>query len=792
VKLRNRLVINYIACGLIPLFVIAAVNYVTSQSASRNIENSAVNDLKQKAEGQLVALRDTKKAQIESYFHSIRDQILTFSEDRMVVDAMRDFRSHFADFRTAHGVRTGDIGTMREKVASYYTQEFSNEYKSQNGGADPNAISFLSQLDDDSIALQYEYIANNSHPLGSKHLLDTAETQTEYGKLHQRVHPIIRSYLEKFGYYDIFLVDPETGDIIYSVFKELDYSTSLKDGPYAATNFGEAFRKANESTDPNSFVLVDFKQYTPSYEAPASFIASPIFDGDKKLGVAIFQMPIDKINAVMGLRSGMGESGETYLVGPDFLPRCDTHNDVENRTIVNAFRKPEKGKVETATAKAGLAGETSVKVDTNYLGEETLSAFTPVDILGLKWVLLAEIGREEAFHAVEEIQQTASQAGANMVLWGLAVGVLAGVSVVVIALWTSGRIVAPISRSVEMLKDIAQGEGDLTKRLDATGKDEFSDLAKWFNTFVEKLQGLIGDVAQNAGQINSSSGSLSGIAEELSTGADDATNRSGTVAAAAEEMSVNMKNVARSTEDVSANVRTAAASVEEMTSTIGEIAKNAERSAEVAGEAATLADVSNEKIAALGSAADEIGKVIEVIQDIAEQTNLLALNATIEAARAGEAGKGFAVVATEVKELAKQTAAATDDIRKRIEAIQGSTGGAVEAIQSISRVINNVNEVARTIALAVEEQRVTTNQIAQNVSQTAAAAETVALGINESAAASQEITQSIALVDQVLKQTAAGARKSQDAGTEFGGLAQQMQTLVSQFKTKSNEHELAS
>lgn len=195
-----------------------------------------------------------------------------------------------------------------------------------------------------------------------------------------------------------------------------------------------------------------------------------------------------------------------------------------------------------------------------------------------------------------------------------------------------------------------------------------------------------------------------------------------------------------------------------------------------------LAEVSNAKVGDLGTAADEIGKVIEVIQDIAEQTNLLALNATIEAARADEAGRGFAVVATEVKELAKQTASATDNIRRRIEAIQSSTDEAVDSIRSISDIISDVNEVARTIASAVEEQSITTKQIAGNVSQTASAAEVVSRSVSESATASREITESISRVDQGLNRTASGASQTKSAGEGLQQLATEMQELVGLFR----------
>jgi methyl-accepting chemotaxis protein len=384
---------------------------------------------------------------------------------------------------------------------------------------------------------------------------------------------------------------------------------------------------------------------------------------------------------------------------------------------------------------------------------------------------------------LSEIQHDKMISAANtantLVISFVCVGVILGI---VLAYVIIRMIVKPIKRTVDMIKDIAQGEGDLTRRLDASAKDEIGDLARWFNSFVEKLQGIIKQIAGNAKTLAGSSTELSATASQLASGAEETTNQSATVASAAEEMATNMNNMAAATEQMTTNVKTVAAATEEMTASIAEIAKNAEQASTVAGNAATMAQSSNETIGQLGTAADEIGKVIQVIQDIAEQTNLLALNATIEAARAGDAGRGFAVVATEVKELAKQTAEATEDIRARIEGIQSSTGLAIKSIGSISEVIQQVNEISRTIASAVEEQSVTTKEIAQNVAQTSSAAETVSVGVSQSATASKEITQNIAGVDQAAKQTAAGAAQTQTAGVELSKLAEELQSLVGQFK----------
>jgi len=331
--------------------------------------------------------------------------------------------------------------------------------------------------------------------------------------------------------------------------------------------------------------------------------------------------------------------------------------------------------------------------------------------------------------------------------------------------------------------------GDLTQNYEVAEAEEdtqstwstFNDIATQVNKMCANLREVMTLMRDNAGTLATSSEELTGTAGKLETGASDTMSQSATVSSAAEEMSINMKNMAASTTQMTSNVQSVSSAIEEMTDSISEIAKNAEQASSVANNAANLAESSNETIGQLGSAADEIGKVIEVIQDIAEQTNLLALNATIEAARAGDAGKGFAVVATEVKELAKQTADATEDIRSRITGIQGSTQEVVQSIDEISKVIAEVNSVSTTIAAAVEEQSVTTKEIAKNVAQTSEAASTISTGVAESASASEEITRSITEVDSAAKSTASAATLTKETGVSLSSLANELQGLVGKF-----------
>ena len=274
---------------------------------------------------------------------------------------------------------------------------------------------------------------------------------------------------------------------------------------------------------------------------------------------------------------------------------------------------------------------------------------------------------------------------------------------VVVSLTTSRSTLRRLSRMVERFKDVAEGEGDLTKRIPITSRDEIAEVAKWFNVFLDKLQNMIKSVADAAHEVGSASADVSQVGQQIS--------------ANSQETSAQAKVVSSAAEQVSQNLQTVATGAEEMGASIKEIAKNATEAAKVATSAVKVAETATATVAKLGESSAEVGQVIKVITAIAQQTNLLALNATIEAARAGEAGKGFAVVANEVKELAKGTAKATEDISRKIEAIQTDTQAAVAAIASISSVINQVNDISTTIATAVEQQNATTNEMVRNVSE---------------------------------------------------------------------------
>jgi methyl-accepting chemotaxis protein len=323
-----------------------------------------------------------------------------------------------------------------------------------------------------------------------------------------------------------------------------------------------------------------------------------------------------------------------------------------------------------------------------------------------------------------------------------------------IAFGTARSITRPLEDTVGVLKDIAQGEGDLTRRVNQSTGDELGEMGKWFNTFIVKLEGMVGSVARSTQIVAGSSQDLFTVSHQMGVGAEETSVQASVVAAAAEQ--------------VTRNLQTVAAATEEMTASIGEISKNASQAAAIVERAVERTHAANLAMDRLGQAGIDIGEVVKVINAVAQQTKLLAINAAIEAARAGAAGKGFAVVAHEVKELANETAKATLQISDRIEAIRTGTHNAVAVIGDISSIIGQMHDISTMIASAVEEQTATTREIARNVTEAA---------IGES-----HVTENITSVAQAARVTSGGAKTTQDAAGELAGMAAELQKIVGVFK----------
>jgi methyl-accepting chemotaxis protein len=719
-NLKTKLILSFVLIGVIPVTAATLIAY-----------NEASHELHVQAEGRASMIGADKAHQIENYFNLEIKTLEDLADSANIKDGVLELSAAFIELEKV----SPTFGEVAE-LERFYRNEFLKTYQEKNSGSSYDTTGMIKGLSNATKVLQHDYLATNPNPLGKKDELEASARAVTYNKHHEKIHSDVRALLQRHALYDIFIVNL-AGDVVYTVFKEVDFATNLVSGPFKDSGLGKAFRYSVKQ-EKGQVHVEDYAQYTPSYEAPASFLSTPIVSRGKTLGVLVFQLPIDRISAIAGLREGLGEKGQSLIIGADGKMRADAFHMKESYNVAESFKSGSKVLFSSPALDLAKEGKKGTIDFVSYHGEKVLAYYTPVTLSDVTWYLITELNFEEVFAGVEAMKSQL-------------------IAVLLVAAF-------------------------------------LTSLFGWFygGSIAKTLGNVITRLSKSNDQVSSASHESAAAATELSEAATEQAASLQETMASVEEISAMVNQNSESANKAKSTVESNAkasddgkASVSEMIKAIGEIK-------ETNDEILNQMESSNKEFSEIVKIISNIGEKTKVINDIVFQTKLLSFNASVEAARAGEHGKGFAVVAEEVGNLAQMSGNAAREITdmlsesiKKVNDIVEQTTSKVDQLVEIGKDKISMGEsTAKRCQEALELITSNAHSVSLMVSEIANASKEQSQGV-------QEINKAISQLDQVTQQNSAVAQQSsaqaENLSSEATELSNAVNELVSFINGKSKE-----